>query len=190
MIYFNNGETYIYATDDGVNAKSGNATPLIQINGGFLKVTTKSGDTDGLDSNGNIVQNGGFVLVQGGSDMGGMAGSVDLDGTISVTGGTMVALGGICETPSGGDNCCTVLMNGQSFAAGEYTVTDGSKTLFSFTVDGSYQNGWIASETLSQGGSYQLLKDGSSVYSWSQSSQSVGSGGGGGWGPGGGGWRR
>ena len=193
VVVFNGGETYVNAKDDGVNAKSGSSTPLIQINGGLLKVTVGSGDTDGMDSNGNIVMTGGFVLVQSGSSMGGMAGSVDLDGTISVTGGTLVALGGICETPNGSGDCCTVLMSGQSFAAGEYTVTDGSKTLFSFTVDASCQSGWIASDTLSQGGSYQILKDGSSVYSWSQTSQSVGSGGsswGGGGFPGGGGWRR
>ncbi|MBO4838204.1 MAG: carbohydrate-binding domain-containing protein [Lachnospiraceae bacterium] len=190
VVVFNGGETYVNAKDDGVNAKSGSSTPLIQINGGLLKVTVGSGDTDGMDSNGNIVMTGGFVLVQSGSSMGGMAGSVDLDGTISVTGGTLVALGGICETPNGSGDCCTVLMSGQSFAAGEYTVTDGSKTLFSFTVDASCQSGWIASNTLSQGGSYQILKDGSSVYSWSQTSQSVGSGGSSWGGPGGGGWRR
>lgn len=188
VIVFNAGEVYVYAKDDGVNAGSGASTPLIQINGGFLKVTTPSGDTDGIDSNGNIVQTGGFVLVQGGSSQGGMAGSVDLDGTLTVTGGTMVALGGICETPNGSNNCCTVIMSGQSFSAGEYTVSDGTNTLFRFTVDGSYQNGWIASATLSQGGSYQLLKDGAGVYSWTQSSQSVGSSGSG-WG-GQGGWGR
>ena len=192
VVTFNGGTTGIYALDDGVNAKKGAETALIAINGGVLKVTTASGDTDGLDSNGNISMTGGFVLVQSGSGMGGMSGSVDLDGTLSVTGGTIVALGGICETPSGSNNCCTVLMNGQSFAAGEYTLTDGSNTLFSFTLDSACQSGWIASEALSQGGSYQLLKDGAEVYSWTQSSQSAGSGGGSGWGgfPGGGGWRR
>ena len=199
VICFNAGEVYVYAKDDGVNACSGASAPLIQINGGFLKVTTASGDTDGIDSNGNIEQTGGFVLVQGGSLQGGMAGSVDLDGTLTVTGGTMVALGGICETPGGSGSCCTVIMSGQSFPAGEYTVSDGTNTLFSFTVDGNYQNGWIASAVLSQGGSYQLLKDGTGFYSWTQSSVSVGSsgsgwGGGGKAGPGGpggpgGGWR-
>ena len=193
IVNFDGGETVIYGQDDGVNAKSGSSTPLIRITGGFLKVTTGAGDTDGLDSNGNIKMTGGFVLVQSGSGMGGMSGSVDLDGSITVTGGTIVALGGICETPSGSNNCCTVLMNGQSFAVGEYTLTDGSNTLFGFTLDSACQSGWIASDTLSQGGSYQLNLNGSSVYSWTQSSQSVGTGGSGMGGMGGGGrggWRR
>ena len=194
VIDFNDGTVYIYATDDGVNAKNGSAAPLIQVNGGYLQVTTRSGDTDGLDSNGNYVQTGGFVLVLGGSSQGNMAGSVDVDGSVSVTGGTIVALGGICETPSGGNNCCTVVVSGQSFSAGDYTVSDGKNILISFTVDGTYQNGWIASDTFSQGSSYTLSRGGSSVYTWSQSSQSEGSGGsgsfgpGGGWGQPGGGW--
>ena len=194
VIDFNDGTVYIYATDDGVNAKNGSAAPLIQVNGGYLQVTTRSGDTDGLDSNGNYVQTGGFVLVLGGSSQGNMAGSVDVDGSVSVTGGTIVALGGVCETPSGGNNCCTVVVSGQSFSAGDYTVSDGKNILISFTVDGTYQNGWIASDTFSQGSSYTLSRGGSSVYTWSQSSQSEGSGGsgsfgpGGGWGQPGGGW--
>ncbi|MBO4873598.1 MAG: carbohydrate-binding domain-containing protein [Lachnospiraceae bacterium] len=191
QVIFNDGTVTVYATDDGVNAKRGSAAPLVQVNGGYLQVTTASGDTDGIDSNGSYVQTGGFVLILGGSQMGGMAGSLDTDGSVSVTGGTIVALGGICETPSGGSNCCTVLMNGQSFSKGDYTVTDGSDVLISFSLSNSYSNGWIASDTFRTGGSYRLNRDGGSVYSWSQTAQSVGSGGSqggpGGWGrPGGG----
>ena len=177
QVVFNGGTVIIYATDDGVNAKRGGATPLVQVNGGYLEVVTSSGDTDGIDSNGNYVQTGGFVLILGDSQMGGMAGSLDTDGSVSVTGGTIVALGGICETPSGGNNCCAVLMNGQSFAKGEYTVTDGSNTLIRFSLSGAYSNGWIASDTFRTGGSYSINRDGGSVYSWSQTAQSVGSGG-------------
>ena len=194
QVIINGGAVWIYGKDDGINATRGAVTPLIQVNGGSLQVTTASGDTDGLDSNGNYVQTGGFVLVMGGSTMGGVAGSVDVDGSVSVTGGTIIALGGICETPGSG-SCCTVVISGKSFSAGTYTVNNGSEELISFTLTGNYSNAWIASDRLAQGGSYQLLKNGSDVYSWSQDSQSVGGGGskggmgpggGGGWGPGGG----
>ena len=67
-------------------------------------------------------------------------------------------------------------------------MTDGSRTLISFTLSGNYSNGWIASDTFSQGGSYSLNRDGSSIYNWTQSGQSAGSGGSGSKGPGGGGW--
>ena len=175
-IIFNDGTVSVYATDEGVNAKSGSQSPLIRVCGGYLEVATAAGDTDGIDSNGSYEQTGGFVLIRAGSQMGGMSGSLDTDGSVSVTGGTIVALGGICTTPSGGSNCCAVLMNGQSFAAGSYTVSDGSGTLISFTLDAGCTSGWIASDTLRTGGSYSLERDGSSVYSWSQSAQSVGSG--------------
>ncbi len=186
VVKVSGGVTKIYALDDGVNACSGSATPLVLVTGGTLTVTTRSGDTDGIDSNGNYQQTGGLVLVQGGSTSGGMAGSVDVDGSVSVTGGTIIALGGICEVPSGTGACCTVVMSGQSFSAGTYQVTDaGGNVLVEFTVDGTYQNGWISSEKLSQGGSYTLSRDGSSVYTWTQSSQTEGSGGMGGFGGGG-----
>ncbi|MBR6704628.1 MAG: carbohydrate-binding domain-containing protein [Lachnospiraceae bacterium] len=192
QVIVNGGTVCIYATDDGVNACAGAASPLVQVNGGYLQVTTRSGDTDGIDSNGSYVQTGGFVLIMGGSSQGMVAGSLDVDGSVTVTGGTVVALGGICETPGGSNNCCMVGLSGQSFSAGEYTVTDGSRTLISFTLSGNYSNGWIASDTFSQGGSYSLKRDGSSIYNWTQSGQSAGSGGSGskggqgGWGPGGG----
>ncbi len=193
-VRFSGGETYIYARDDGVNACAGLASPLVEVSGGVLTVTTASGDTDGIDSNGSYLQTGGFVLVQSGSAMGGMAGSVDADGSVKVSGGTIVALGGISVTP-GSDSCCTVLMGGQSFSAGSYTVSKDGKELFSFTVDTNCSGGWIASDQLVQGSSYVLSRNGSSVYSWTQSAQSSGSGGqqggqqGGGWRPGGKGGR-
>ena len=187
QVIFNGGSVRIYATDDGVNAKKVNTEPLIQVNGGYLEVVTASGDTDGIDSNGAYVQTGGFVLVMAGSAQGMMAGSIDTETGVTVTGGTVVALGGICETPKGETNCCVVLLGDESFGAGDYTVTDGEKTLFGFTVSSSCRGGWIASDTLIQGGSYTLLADGSSLYSWTQDARSVGSGGFGPGGPGKGG---
>ncbi len=169
VINFNGGSTYIYATDDGVNAKSGSGAPLINITGGYLDVTTAAGDTDGLDSNGNITVSGGFTLVKGGSSSGGMAGSIDIDGTITVTGGTVVALGGICELPSN-SKICTVTMNGKTFGAGTYSVRSGDEELISFTLESGYSNGWICSDKFSQKGSYKILKDGSEFTSWTQSS--------------------
>ncbi|MCR4683062.1 MAG: hypothetical protein K5647_06965, partial [Clostridiales bacterium] len=161
--------------------------------GGYLDVTTASGDTDGLDSNGNVSISGGFVFVKGGSSAGMVSGSIDCDGKITVTGGTVVALGGICELPSN-SKICTVTMNGKSFGAGSYVLGDESGELVTFSLDKSFSNGWICSDKLSQGGSYELKKDGSVFTSWKQSSVTVQngtavSGGMGGPGGGGGGFR-
>lgn len=184
QILISGGSTKLYALDDGVNACAGSRTPLVKVTGGTLVVTTRSGDTDGIDSNGSYEQTGGLVLIQGGASMGGMAGSLDTDGSVTVSGGSLIALGGICVSPSGS---CTVMMNGQSFAAGTYTVTDASgKAVLTFTTDTACQSGFICSDALTLNGSYTLTTGGSSVYSWTQSSQTAGNAGNGGWG--GGGW--
>lgn len=168
------GNVYVNGEDDGINACKGNQTALVNVTGGYLEVTTPSGDTDAIDSNGDFTMSGGFVLVKAGSAMGNMSGSVDVDGSITVTGGSIVALGGICAIPSG-DSVNTYVSNGTSFAAGEYTVADGSgNTVLSFTLDGSYTSCWIASEKLELNASYSLAKDGTEVVSWTQSSATEG----------------
>ena len=100
-INLNGGKIYVYATDDGINACTGDGktSPIVNVTGGYIDVTTAPGDTDGIDSNGNYVQTGGFVLVKSGSSSGNVSGSIDVDGTVTITGGTCVALGGVCETP-------------------------------------------------------------------------------------------
>lgn len=100
-INISGGQSFVYAADDGINACTGDgaSTPLINITGGYVDVTTGSGDTDGIDSNGSYTQSGGMVFVKGGSSSGQVSGSIDVDGNITITGGTCVALGGICETP-------------------------------------------------------------------------------------------
>lgn len=173
VININGGKVYVYASDDGLNAPSGNATPLINITGGYLDVTTASGDTDGIDSNGSLTVSGGFVLVKGGSSSGQVAGSIDVEKTVTVTGGTVVAFGCICETPSG-SSCYTMYASRKSFSSGSYAVKDGDgSTLFEFELPASYSSLWISSEYFSSGSSYKLEKDGSSVLSWKQSSKTV-----------------
>ncbi len=184
LIYINGGDTTVYASDDGLNANNGGSeTPLIKITGGNLSVTTPTGDTDGIDSNGNIEITGGYTIVYGGSSSGSMAGSVDLDGQITVTGGTVIALGGICETPSSSGCCNLVVMSGLSFTSGDYTVTDSSgNEVISFTVNGNYSSAWICSENLELNESYTLKAGSTTAYTWTQDSQSVGSSGMGGFG--------
>lgn len=136
------GQSFVYAADDGINACTGDgtSTPLINITGGYVDVTTGSGDTDGIDSNGSYTQSGGMVLVKGGSSSGQVSGSIDVDGNITITGGTCVALGGICETPVNSVNA--YVFSSVSFNAGSYSVKDSSgNEIISFTLNNSYSNG-------------------------------------------------
>ena len=87
-IQINGGDISISASDDGVNAakKSSAYTPTFEMNDGTLTVVMGQGDTDGIDSNGNIIVNGGTINVTGQS-------SFDCDGTAQYNGGTIIVNG-------------------------------------------------------------------------------------------------
>ena len=87
-IQINGGDIQISASDDGVNAagKSSLYTPTFEMNDGTLTVVMGAGDTDGIDSNGNIVVNGGTINVTGQS-------SFDCDGSAQYNGGTIIVNG-------------------------------------------------------------------------------------------------
>ena len=146
-INLNGGKIYVYATDDGINACTGDGktSPIVNVTGGYIDVTSASGDTDGIDSNGNYVQTGGFVLVKGGSSSGNVSGSIDVDGTVTITGGTCVALGGVCETPINSANA--YVLSSVSFSSGRYSLKDSSgKEVISFTVDSTFSNGGMGGQ--------------------------------------------
>lgn len=182
-INISGGQSFVYAADDGINACTGDgtSTPLINITGGYVDVTTGSGDTDGIDSNGSYTQSGGMVLVKGGSSSGQVSGSIDVDGNITITGGTCVALGGICETPVNSVNA--YVFSSVSFNAGSYSVKDSSgNEIISFTLNNSYSNGWICTSALTTNTEYTLYCDGSSLTNWTQSAGTMGASNAGGFG--------
>lgn len=174
-INISGGQNFVYAADDGINACTGDgtSTPLINITGGYVDVTTGSGDTDGIDSNGSYTQSGGMVFVKGGSSSGQVSGSIDVDGNITITGGTCVALGGICETPVNSVNA--YVFSSVSFNAGSYSVKDSSgNEIISFTLNNSYSNSWICTSALTTNTEYTLYCDGSSLTNWTQSAGTMG----------------
>lgn len=87
-IKINGGEININASDDGINAanKSDEYNPTVEINGGNLTIIMGQGDTDGIDSNGDIIINGGTINVTGGS-------TFDYDGKGEINGGTVISNG-------------------------------------------------------------------------------------------------
>ncbi len=87
-VQINDGELTISASDDGINAgrKSASYTPCVEINGGVITITMGQGDTDGVDSNGNLIITGGTISVTGQS-------AFDCDGTVTWTGGTITVNG-------------------------------------------------------------------------------------------------
>ena len=87
-IQINGGTVSIQARDDGINAaqKSSAYRPTVEVNGGDVSISMGAGDTDGVDSNGDIFINGGTVTVTGNS-------TFDYDGTGQISGGTVIVNG-------------------------------------------------------------------------------------------------
>ena len=87
-VKINEGTINISASDDGINAgrKSNDYAVTIEINGGYITIKMGSGDTDGIDSNGNLYINGGTVDITGNS-------AFDYDGTAEYNGGTIIVNG-------------------------------------------------------------------------------------------------
>lgn len=83
------GDIKVYASDDGVNAANANASQdeiSFTMNGGDLFVEVGEGDTDCIDSNGNITVTGGTIQLVGQSGF-------DFDGTAVYTGGDITING-------------------------------------------------------------------------------------------------
>lgn len=94
-IRINDGEVVINASDDGINAakKSTISTPTIEINGGNISITMAQGDTDAIDSNGNIYVNGGAITISAQF-------AFDYDGMAEFNGGTITVNGNEITTIS------------------------------------------------------------------------------------------
>ena len=88
-IQLNGGDITVDATDDGINAgwKSDAYSVVIEINGGTVDVTIGQGDTDAIDSNGDIYVNGGTVNVTTPNS------AFDYDGYAAFNGGTIIING-------------------------------------------------------------------------------------------------
>ena len=95
-IKVNDGTILINASDDGVNAayKSSAYTPTFEMNGGTLTINMGAGDTDAVDSNADLIINGGTLDITGQS-------AFDYDGTAQYNGGTITVNGQTVDSISG-----------------------------------------------------------------------------------------
>ncbi len=87
-VVIDDGVIVINASDDGINAaqKSEDADVKVEINGGDITIVMGEGDTDGIDSNGDLMINGGRIDITGQS-------CCDYDGSAELNGGTLIVNG-------------------------------------------------------------------------------------------------
>lgn len=147
------GEVIINAYDDAVNAAN-----QINISGG--KVFALSTGNDAIDSNGTIAISGGLVLASGTTTP---EGSFDCDQNIfTITGGTIIGLGGDVTTPSSSTTTQPVMIvGGTSYTSGKYiTLTQSGKStqIFAFRVPQTSRSSKlvVSDPALSTGNTYVI----------------------------------
>lgn len=89
VIVIDGGTISLYASDDGINASASAIVTSglsITINGGDITIEMGSGDTDAIDSNGDLTITGGTLDITAQS-------SFDYDGTGTMTGGDITVNG-------------------------------------------------------------------------------------------------
>ena len=174
QITLNDGDISIVASDDGINAADGSSSSgmgmggfgggqasssdssvLLTINGGNIFVNA---GVDGLDSNGNIVMNGGNVTVLGPTSDGDTA--LDFDGAFTINGGVLMAFGssGMLETPTSAQNgCCIVTTLGTVSANSAFSLMDSSgNVIMSYTPTKNYASAIVYSSDIKNGSTYTV----------------------------------
>ena len=142
------GEIYVQASDDAINAAS-----HLTVSGGY--VCGYSTGNDGLDSNGNMYIKGGLVYaICSGSPEVGLDANTEGGYKLYVTGGTIIAIGGLENGSSLTQSCYQASSWNKNTW---YAMTVGNETI-AFMTPSSGGNGIVVS-----GASQPTLKSGVTV---------------------------
>ena len=127
------GDIRINSGNDGINTNE-DGVSVTTINGGSLviNVNGSTGEGDGIDSNGWLVVNGGYVMASACSFS--MDSGIDSDMGIHINGGTVIATGNMLDRISASKQNHAVFNFAEGQNGGsEYRFTDGGKVNLSFS---------------------------------------------------------
>ncbi len=151
-IVINDGSLNISASDDGLNAATG-----ITINGG--KVYAVSSQADALDSNGTINIAGGVTILQGSRQP---EGGIDCDqNNLTITGGTLLAMGGSNSTPTEATCTQNTVMLGVTSQNGIINIQGDDGSVATFKVGQNAQSIVFSSPNLKSNQTYKVYTGGS-----------------------------
>lgn len=153
------GTVLVYAHDDAINS-----TGDMTISGGT--VVAVGTNNDAIDANGNMYLKGGTIIACGAN---GAEAGIDINEQkkLYITGGYLFAIGGRVDGNLGSTSQGIVTATGSISANSTVSISDSSKTLYTFTMPPiSYSgNNFIIVSTpdLKSGSSYTLTSGNSSA---------------------------
>ena len=168
------GTLLVYAHDDAINS-----TGDMTISGGT--VVAVGTNNDAIDANGDMYLKGGTIIACGAN---GAEAGIDINEQkkLYISGGNIFAIGGRVDGNLGSTTQGIVTATGSLSANSTLTVSDGSKTLCSFSMPPVSYSGnntiIISSPNLTSGSSYTLTAGSSSVSVTATNTISGGMGGG------------
>lgn len=197
QICVSGGSVQVTATDDGMNASDGSGSggimrgwltqmntnsgtlPTLLISGGNVYVNAQG---DGLDSNGDLLITGGYVIVEGptNSGNGALDCGTESGGVCRVSGGTVLAMGaaGMAESFDAGSEQCSFMTTMNVSAGQELIILDETgRELMRWTPQKSAQSVVFSCGELALGHTY-TLSSGSVTQTVEQTSTSSGGQGG------------
>ena len=153
------GTVLVYAHDDGINS-----TGDMLISGGT--VVAVGTNNDAIDANGNMYLQGGTIIACGAN---GAEAGIDINEQkkLFITGGNIFAIGGRVDGNLGSTTQGIITATGSVSANGSVSVSNGSKTLCTFTMPPVSYSGnnaiIISTPDLTSGSSYTLSSGSSTV---------------------------
>ncbi len=174
-IVVNDGNIHIASSDDGFNAAGGNDSPStggrpgmnnfagstgsLVFNGGYVYVNASG---DGLDANGSIEINDGYIIVDGPANGGN--GAFDYDAGCTMTGGFVIAVGysQMAQMPNNASVNCVMIGLSQNMQAGELVnISDSNgNSLVTFKAAKSFNNVVLCTADLKTGETYTVSTGG------------------------------
>ncbi len=170
-VHINGGEIYIDSYDDGINAAKSDTDDgkgcYINISNGMIIITiiniSSSPEADGLDSNGDILITGGYILIHGTTNT--RDTPLDYDGSAYIQGGTFLTTGSYSMTQQNFNSSNTtqgaiayqISSSSYTSAGTVISLKDSSgNTVVEYTSVNKFQIVHISHEDIKEGETYTL----------------------------------
>ncbi len=167
VIEIEGGNIRVVAADDGFNAAGDSGSSMnpmqadysceINVSGGYIHIDANG---DGVDSNGNVNQSGGTIIVFGPVSGGNSA--LDYGGKYTVSGGTLLALGsqGMAQSVTGeGVNVLAFTYSCPADTLNAITDKNGN-SIIGFRSPKGFATVVFASDRIKDGEAYSVYSDG------------------------------